>query len=101
MVHGVQMWWWMVLNDTEVVCRELGFGQAIANRSEGYYRQDSTQFWFIDLSCTGTESSIVIFLHNEWEVDDCNHNSNASISCAVPKGFIRVRILIILLYAWI
>ena len=44
-----------VLNDAEVVCRELGFGQAIADRSEGYYRQGSGQVWLIDLSCSGTE----------------------------------------------
>ena len=50
-----------VLNDAEDVCRELGFGQAIADRSEGYYRQSSGQVWLIDLSCSGTESSILIF----------------------------------------
>ena len=77
-----------VLNDAEVVCREPGFGQAIADRSEGYYGQGSGQVWLFDLSCTGTESSIVIFLHNEWEVDDSNRSSDVSISCAVPKYFL-------------
>ena len=52
------------LNDAQVVCRELGFGQAIAARSEGYYYgQSSSMIWLDELNCTGTESSIVTCTH--------------------------------------
>ena len=44
-----------VLNDAEVVCRELVFGLAIVDRSAGYYEYGSGQVWLIDLTCNATE----------------------------------------------
>ena len=76
------------LNDTEVVCRELGFGQAITAKSEGFYGQSSGQIWLSNLNCTGTESSIVNCSHSGWGSAYCNQSSDASVKCAAPKGIV-------------
>ena len=71
------------LNDAEVVCRELGYGPAIAER---HYGQGSGKIWLSDLDCVGTESSIVNCSHNGWGVHNCNHTSDAGVKCTPPKG---------------
>ena len=73
------------LNDAEVMRTELGFGQAIAARSEGFYiGQGSGIVWLDELNCTGTESSIVNCSHGGWGSNDCYHSSNAGARCAAP-----------------
>ena len=74
------------LNDAEVVCKELGFGQAIAIRKEEFYGQGSGPIWLDDLKCVGTESSIINCSHSGWGTNDCNYSSNAGVSCATPNG---------------
>ena len=78
------------LNDAEVMCRYLGFGQAIATKSEGLYGQGSGQIWLSNLNCTGTESSIINCSHNGWGSTYCNQNSDASVKCAAPKGNVSI-----------
>ena len=73
------------LNDAEVVCRELGFDQAIDDAT-AFYRRDSGIIWLDDLNCTGTESSIVNCSHSGWGTNDCNHSSDATVTCAAPNG---------------
>ena len=75
------------LNDAEVVCREIGFGQAVTARREAYYyEQGSEQIWLSGLNCIGTESSIVNCSHSGWGMNDCNHSSKAGVRCAAPNG---------------
>ena len=71
------------LNDAEVVCRELGYSPAIAER---HYGQGSGKIWLSDLDCVGTESSIVNCSHSGWGVHNCNHTSDAGVKCTPPKG---------------
>ena len=75
------------LNDAEVMCRELGFGPAIA---EGYYGQGSGIIWLNDLNCTGTESSIVNCSHSGWGDNNCSHISDAGARCTPPNGNVRI-----------
>ena len=74
------------LNDAEVVCRELRFGQAIAVRKEEFYGQSIGPIWLDDLNCVGTESSIINCSHSGWGTNDCNYSSIAGVRCATPKG---------------
>ena len=74
------------LNDAEVVCRELAFGQAIAVRKEEFYGHGSGPIWLDDLNCIGTESSIINCSHSGWGINDCNYSSNAGVRCATPNG---------------
>ena len=70
------------LNDTQVVCRQLGFGPAIAARDRAFYGQGSGQIWLSNLNCTGTEMNIEDCLHNGWGIEDCSHGEDAGVKCA-------------------
>ena len=74
------------LNDTEVVCRQLGYGPAIAARRSAVYGQGSGTIWLDDLNCVGTESNIGHCSHIGWRSHDCNHLEDAGIKCADPNG---------------
>ena len=70
------------LNDAQVVCRQLGFGTAIAARDNAYYGQGSGQIWLEELNCTGTELTIENCSHNGWGNEDCLHREDAGVKCS-------------------
>ena len=56
------------LNDAQVVCRELGFGQAVAATQNGFYGEGSGKVWLNNLNCVGNESSIGECSHTGWGI---------------------------------
>ena len=74
------------LNDTEVVCRQLGYGPAIAARRSAIYGEGNGTIWLDDLNCVGTESNIGHCSHFGWGRHNCNHFEDAGIKCADPNG---------------
>eukprot|EP00959_Pyramimonas_sp_CCMP1952_P391537 8205220-Pyramimonas_sp.AAC.1 len=69
--------------DANVVCRQLGFGEATAAWHSAHFGMGTGPIWLDDVACAGHESSIldcpryglVIGQH------DCNHYEDASVSC--------------------
>ena len=76
------------LNDAQVVCRQLGFGPAIAAKSDAYYGQGSGQIWLDDVNCVGTELTIEYCSHNGWGYNDCEHSEDAGVQCSIPGKFL-------------
>ena len=75
-------WDW---NDAQVVCRELGVGQAIVARHNAFYGQGSGQIWLDDVNCVGTEWSIGNCSHRGWGSHNCHHGYDASVDCATGR----------------
>ena len=73
------------LNDAQVVCNELGLGQAVAARTSAFYGQGSGQIWLDDVNCAGTETTIRNCLHRGWGIENCYHGEDASVNCTVGK----------------
>jgi len=69
------------LNDAQVVCSELGFGNAVAARHDAFYGEGSGQIWLDDLNCVGIELTIRNCSHREWEMNNCHHGEDASVKC--------------------
>ena len=70
------------LNDAQVVCRQLGFGTAIAARGEAFYGQGSDQIWLDNVNCIGIESTIENCAHNGWGIENCAHRDDAGVKCS-------------------
>ena len=73
-------------NDTQVVCRQLGFSQAFGARSQAYYGQGSGVIWLDDVNCVGTELNIENCSHRGWGIKNCYHRNDAGVRCFASNG---------------
>lgn len=69
------------LIDADVVCRQLGFENAIQSYSNAYFGQGSGRIWMDEVGCSGYESSISNCNHNGFGVHDCSHSEDAGVLC--------------------
>ena len=73
------------LNDAEVICTELGLGEAVAAIPSAFYGQGSGQIWLDDVNCVGTEETIADCSHSGWGYHNCFHGKDASVHCSAGK----------------
>ena len=67
------------LNDAQVVCKELGFGNAVAAMRNAFYGQGRGSVWLGNLQCVGTEWTIGNCPHSGRLY--CYHNNDAGVKC--------------------
>jgi len=75
------------LNDAQVVCSELGLGQAIAPRHNAFYGQGSGEIWLDDLNCVGTEGTIGNCSHRGWGIKNCDHSEDTGVKCTTGNFY--------------
>ena len=67
------------LNDAQVVCNELGFGNATNIR---FYGTGRGKIWLDNVECVGTEKSIRNCSHEGWgTLRSCHHVEDAGVKC--------------------
>ena len=69
------------LNDAQVVCKELGFGNAIFATQGAFYERDGSA-WLGNLQCVGTEWTIGNCSHSGWTRPYYGYCRNANVKCA-------------------
>ena len=70
------------ISDAIVVCRELGYSDAVSAPHSARFGQGSGPIWLNNVFCLGIESSIVDCGHNGWGVENCAHSEDASVICS-------------------
>ena len=70
------------INDARVVCRQLGFADAVSAPGSAHFGAGSGQIWLDNVGCSGSEESIADCTHNGWGVESCNHYEDASVICS-------------------
>ena len=70
------------LNDTQVVCRELGYGKATAAIHQALYGQGSGKTWLKYVNCIGTEHTLGECSHYGWGLSYCSHRYDAGVRCS-------------------
>ena len=69
-------------NDAQVVCKELGFGNAVTATRNAFYGRGSGSIWLNYLQCVGTEWSIGNCSQRERERNYyCYHSRDAGVKC--------------------
>ena len=68
--------------DARLVCRQLGFADAVSAPGSAHFGSGRGQIWLDNVRCSGSESSIADCTHNGWGVGSCNHDKDASVICS-------------------
>lgn len=73
------------LNDAQVVCRQLGYQNAIRSLQGQYVPSGSGRIWLDEVKCAGNERRISSCKHHGWGSHDCRHHEDAGVKCSGGK----------------
>ncbi|XP_028407316.1 deleted in malignant brain tumors 1 protein-like [Dendronephthya gigantea] len=80
------------LRDARVVCRQLGYSDAIRSLQEDEVPSGSGQIWLDEVSCKGKEENISRCFHHGWGIHDCDHSEDAGVECSKTALDVPVRL---------
>ena len=69
------------IRDARVVCRLLGFEDALAAHCCANFGYGTGQIWLDDVNCLGYESSLFSCSHNGVGSHNCGHGEDAGVRC--------------------
>ena len=70
------------MNNARVVCRQLGYSDAVSALNDAHFGAGSGQIWLDNVNCAGSEDSIENCPHNGWGSHNCGHHEDASVICS-------------------
>ena len=69
------------IKDARVVCRQLGFPDAVSAPTSAWFGEGSGNIWLDNVQCVGNERSIEDCRHSGWGIENCGHHEDASVIC--------------------
>ena len=73
------------LNDAHVICRTIGYEQAVRSLEGAYFGQGTGPIFLDHVSCIGTEPSIELCKHRGLRSHSCHHGEDAGVICLRGK----------------
>ena len=69
------------LQDAQVVCRQLGCGQALSVPGGAHFGEGSGPIWMSTVECSGSESSLTECDHDGIGSHSCDHSNDVGVIC--------------------
>ena len=73
------------LDDATVVCRQLGYANAVRAATNAEFGQGTGRIWRDNVGCSGTESMLSSCSANSWGFHNCDHSDDAGVVCGTRK----------------
>ena len=70
-----------LLSFLKVVCRMLGFKDAVRAYSYATFGQGKGRIWLDNVRCVGTETELGDCPHLSWGTHNCQHYEDAGVAC--------------------
>ena len=77
------------INDAKVVCRQLGYKNAVRALQGSNVPNGTGQIWLNNVVCNGNERSLATCSHAGWGDHKCSHNEDAGVECSPPGNLNR------------
>ncbi|XP_076026959.1 scavenger receptor cysteine-rich domain-containing group B protein-like isoform X2 [Genypterus blacodes] len=78
--------------NAQVVCRQLGCGEAIVSLNSAHFGRGTGPIWMDNVMCSGTEVALTQCTHAGFGENNCGHGEDASVICfgGLPKPIITM-----------
>uniref|UniRef100_G3UR43 Soluble scavenger receptor cysteine-rich domain-containing protein SSC5D n=1 Tax=Meleagris gallopavo TaxID=9103 RepID=G3UR43_MELGA len=70
------------MSEAQVVCRQLGCGEALLAPVGSHFGQGSGQMWPGTINCTGSESALFTCKTRQWSNSTCHLRTSAGVVCS-------------------
>ncbi|KAG9264048.1 deleted in malignant brain tumors 1 protein-like, partial [Astyanax mexicanus] len=70
------------MDDAEVVCSQMGCGEATSIHNKAHFGQGSGPIFLDDVGCSGTEITLTNCSHSGLGINDCGHDEDAGVVCS-------------------
>ncbi|NXL99628.1 DMBT1 protein, partial [Tyrannus savana] len=70
------------LREAQVVCRQLGCGEAQAAHGHAHFGRGAGPIWLDDVTCMGEETHLAQCHARPWGKNNCHHGEDAGVVCS-------------------
>jgi hypothetical protein len=81
------------IHDAQVVCRQLGYGEALAVTSSSVFTRRTGRVWHDGMNCHGDEQHISDCQNYAWGSVTCDHSTDNGVICGQENETIQVRLV--------